>query len=222
VRGLTSNGQPFHCLQEEFELSTTVETLEAEASSAVESATSEDEFDALAFFSGASLPEDTITVYADTATAYRLAEIVRQHEAQKLTESVEGLSLTDEVADIDPDEVEQLQTKLKTSAVIFKLRGLAPAARDAIEKKARASNPYTEGAENSEYNEDYNANLIASTIVSVSNAKGKLDKNKWDAQRVLAFAKGAQPSEFDKLYTGVFKVNFIGDAIDRAVNADFS
>lgn len=195
--------------------------LDAQAAEAVAKATSEEEFDALSFFSGASLPEDTITVYADAATAYRLADLDRKKREQALLEEEEGVSIGDEIEYIDEDEVAALRQRLLASAVNFNLRGLSPAARDAIEKKARASNPYTEGGENSEYNEDFNANLIASTIVSVTNAKGQTDKNKWDAKRVLAFGKAAQPSEFDKLFTGVFRVNYIGDAIDRAVSADF-
>lgn len=193
-----------------------------EVEAAVATATSEDEFDALAFFAGAALPEDTITVYADAQAGYRLTEILEAEKAREATSKSEGLGLTDDITYTDEDEVNALHERLKASAVIFKLRGLAPAARDAIERKARASNPYVEGTENREYNEDYNASLIASTIVSVSNAKGKTDKNKWDKARVLAFADAAQPSEFDKLYVGAFKVNFIGDAIDRAVSADFS
>lgn len=189
---------------------------------AVTAATSEDTFDALAFFSGQSLPEDTITIYADAKSAYRLAELREKVAANKQREEDEGLSLTDDVAYVDEDEVAELQRSLKSSAVIFKLRGLAPAAKDAIEKKARASHSFVEGAENTEYNEAFNGNLIASTIVSVSNAAGKVDQNKWDAARVLAFTKIAPESEFAKLYLGVLKVNYIGDAIDQAVSADFS
>lgn len=196
--------------------------LEQDTAVAVENATSEDEFDALTFFAGAALPEDTITVYQDARAAYSLSEIERKIREQKEQDELEGTSLADEVEYIDPDEIDALKTRLKASAVNFKLRGLAPAARDAIEKHTRATHPYTEGADNTEYNEAYNASLIASTIVNVSNAAGKVDKNKWDAARVLAWGQAAQPSEFSKLFEGVFRVNYIGDAIDRAVNADFS
>lgn len=200
----------------------TDDILEQDTNEAVAKATSEDEFDALAFFSNAALPEDTVTIYGDAASAYRLAELDRKRKEQQAQDEDEGTSLTDEIEYIDPDEIDELKTRLNASAINFKLRGLAPAARDAIEKAARAKHPYVEGAENTEYNEAFNANLIASTIVSVSNAAGKIDKNKWDAARVLNFGKVAQASEFDKLFTGVFRVNYIGDAIDRAVSADFS
>lgn len=196
--------------------------LETDTQAAVEAATSEDEFDAFSFFANAALPEDTITVYADAKTAYALAEVDRKRREQKALDELEGTSLTDEVEYIDPDEVEALQEKLRASAINFNLRGLAPAARDAIEKNARATHKYVEGAENTEYNEAFNAALIANTIVSVTNAKGTPDKNKWDAARVLKWGQVAQPSEFSKLFEGVFRVNYIGDAIDRAVSADFS
>lgn len=197
-------------------------TDEQDIQAAVEVATSEEEFDALAFFSGSALPEDTVTVYADADTAYKLATIKQKYDESKEQEESEGLGITDEVFYVDEDEVEALQRKLKASAVVFKLRGLAPAAKDAIEKHARATFPYTEGAENTEYNESLNASLIASTIVNVSNVAGKVDKNKWDADRVVAFSKIAAESEFAKLYLGALKVNYIGDAIDQAISADFS
>jgi hypothetical protein len=197
-------------------------TLDQVTDTAVEAATSEDSFDALAFFSNADLPEDTVTVYQDAKTAYKLADLARKVAEQKELEESEGIGLTDEVEYIDPDDVAELQTKLKASAVIFKLRGLAPAARDAIEAHARATHPYKEGAENTEYNEAFNGELIAKTIVSVSNAKGQTDKNTWDAPRVLAFGKASQPSEFNKLFEGAFRVNYIANAIDIAVGADFS
>lgn len=196
--------------------------LQDEAIVAVENAISEDEFDALAFFSGQALPEDTVTVYADAATAYRLAMLRAKQEERRELEESEGISLTDEIEWVDPDEVDALKATLRKSAVTFHLRALAPAARDAIEKKVRATYPYVEGAENSEYNEAFNGNLIADTIIAVTNAAGKVDKNKWDAARAVAFGKAAQPSEFSKLMGAVFNVNYIGNAIDLAVNADFS
>lgn len=193
-----------------------------EIQDAVDAATSEDSFDALAFFSGNALPEDTVTVYANADAAYKLAAIREKYEEQKEREDEEGLGITDEVFYVDEDEVAELQRTLKASAVVFNIRGLAPAAKDALEKHARATFPYSEGAENREYNEALNAALIAKSIVSVSNAKGTKDKNTWDDARVLAFTKVAPESEFAKLYLGVLKVNYIGDAIDAAVSADFS
>jgi len=194
---------------------------QAQVEEAVAQATSEEKFDVLDFFSGASLPETEVTVYADAGAAFRLAQIKSEEKERAARAEEEGISLTDDVGYTDEDEVDELARRLQASAVIFKLRGLAPAAHEALEKHARAVNPFTEGAENREYNEAYNASLIASTIVSVRNAKGVTDKNKWDAARVLAFAEKAQPSEFERLYIGVFNVNFLGDAIDRAVSADF-
>lgn len=195
--------------------------VEPEVEVAIANATSEDNFDALAFFSGAALPEDTITVYQDIAAAYRLSALLEKQQEQAQRGENDGLSLADETDSVDENEIDALRAQLLASAVKFNLRGLAPAARDAIEKNLRAKHPYTEGAENTEYNEAFNATLIAKTIVSVTNAKGQTDKNAWDAARVLAFGKAAQPSEFEKLFLGAFRVNYVGDAIDRAVNADF-
>lgn len=188
---------------------------------AVDEATSEDTFDALDFFTGSILPEGTVTAYRDTAAAVRLAEIKRAKEAEKNREEDEGLSLTDDVEYIDEDEIDELSTRLKQSAVTFKLRAVAPAARTAMEKAARAKYKYVEGAENPDYFEALNANLIAKSIVSVSNYKGQTDPNTWDAARVMKFIEVTETSEWNKVFAKVYELNYVGDAIDQAVNADF-
>lgn len=195
---------------------------ETEIDSAVEAATSEDNFDALSFFAGASLPEDSVTIYANANAAYKLSNIAQRIKEQKERDEDEGSSITDEVYYPDEDEVAELKAALKASSVVFNVRGLAPAAREAIEKKVRATFKYVEGEANTEYNEALSASLIANTITSVTNAAGRADKNKWNAERVAAFAKSAPDSEYAKLYLAVLKVNYIGDAIDQAVSADFS
>lgn len=188
----------------------------------VAEATNEENFDALAFFADASLPEGTAVLYRDSAAAVRLNEIGTEATARKELDEEEGLGVTDEIGYANPDEIDQLAARLKASAVTFKLRAIAPAARTALEKAARAKNPYTEGAANDEYWADFNGNLIAKSIVSVTNVKGQSDSNKWDRVRVEKFAEITEPSEWQKVFGKVYELNFIADAIDRAVTADFS
>jgi hypothetical protein len=188
---------------------------------AVEEATSEENFDALDFFSNATLPSGTVTIYRDTAAAYRINEIRAQVEAAKGVDEDEGLGITDDGGYIDDDEVDELTERLKASAVTFNLQALAPAARTALEKSTRAKHGFKADEENSAYWEAFNANLVAKSIQSVANAKGQKDSNKWDAARVIKFMEVLEPSEWQKLFLKTFELNFVQDAIDRAVSADF-
>lgn len=196
--------------------------LEDAVQAGVEEATDSGTFDVLDFVSGASLPEDIITIHTDLKSAYRLKEIYAAEKARDEKSKSEGIGMTDEVGYTDEDEVEELTEKLKASAVTFYLRGLAPKAQEAIQKSLQATLPYKQGSVNEEYDEAFAATLMAKTIQKSVNVRGQIDSKKWDAERVREFSLRIAPSEFDKLYLGVFKVNYLGDAIDRAVNADFS
>lgn len=191
------------------------------AEKAVEEATDEDNFDALDFFSDASVPSGTVTLYRDTAAAVRINEIREQAAATAKTDEDEGLGISDEAGYIDEEEVDELTQRLKNSAVTFNLQALAPAARTALEKSARAKHNFKEGEENSAYWEAFNANLIAKSIQSVTNAQGKKDSKTWDAARVLKFSEVLENSEWQKLFSKVYELNFVSDAIDQAVSADF-
>jgi hypothetical protein len=197
---------------------------ETEVATAVTDATAEDSFDALAFFSGAALPEDIVTLYADAGAAYEIAKFKEEEKEREARNAAEGLGLTDDDAydNTDEDHLNELYTRLRASAVKFHLKGLPPKVLEVMDKHIKATHPYKEGAENAEYNEVFNAELIAKTIVSVTNLAGKVDPNPWTPARVQEFAVTAEPSEFHKLFVGVFKVNYIGNAIDAAVTADFS
>jgi hypothetical protein len=195
--------------------------LDEVADKAVEEATSEENFDALDYFSNASLPTGTATLYRDTAAAVRVNEIREEIAASEKQDEDEGLGLADEGGYVDDDELDELTERLKASAVTFHLQALAPAARTALEKSARAKHGFKDGEENTGYWEAFNANLVAKSIQSVVNAKGQKDSNKWDAARVIKFIEVLEPNEWQKLFVKVFELNFIQDAIDRAVSADF-
>lgn len=188
---------------------------------AVAEATNEENFDVFEYFSESSLPEGIVTLYRDTAAAVRLLEIKATQTANDNREESEGLGITDDVEYVDEDEIAELTQRLKNSAVTFKIRAIAPAARTALEKAARAKNPYVEGGENTGYWEAFNGNLIAKSIVSVTNAKGQQDPNEWTPARVQKFAEITEPSEWAKVFTKTLELNFVSDSIDRAVTADF-
>lgn len=195
--------------------------------SAVAAATSEEEFDALEFFSDTKLPHTSVTIHQDLEAAFRLAEIKQTQEERRAARDnaddvPDNLSITDDVPDYDPDEVAALRKRLERSAVTFTIQAIAPAARKALAKGIQARTPYVEGGENPEFNEQYNANLIAKSIQRVTNAAGKTDSKSWTAERVIALNDRLEDSEWYKLFEAVFRVNYVGDAIDQAVHADFS
>jgi len=185
-------------------------------------ATEKDTFDVFAFVQGTNTPEDEVTIYTDADAALKLAKIfiAEEERAERAKNEVVGLSDEDETA--DEDEITALHERLAASGLVFKLKGLAPKAREAIEKKLRATTDYKEGEENTEFNEALNATLIAKSIVSVTNAAGAVASNAWTVETVNAFTEELYVSEANKLFGAVAQVNYVGAIFDRAINADFS
>lgn len=196
--------------------------LEDAVTNAVAALAESEEFDVLEYFEGATLPVGNVTLYRDADAGYRIAEILEAEEARKKQSAEEGLGLTDELEYTDEDELTELHKRLLASAVTFDLRAVAPEAKKAIEAHLRATLPYKKNAENEEYNTAFNNTIIAKSIQSVTNAAGAADTKAWTADRIEQLEAKLVPSEFGRLVQKVFELNYIGDAIDRAVHADFS
>lgn len=196
--------------------------LEDAVTAEVEQALSQETFDALDFFTGASLPEADVTLYADSAAAFELAELLDKQKEQERIGKSDGYSIGDDVEWIDEDRITELHEQLLNSQVVFHLKAVAPAALEAIRLNLIAKHGYKAGTINEAYNADYNNTVIAKSIGSVRNRSGAKDTSTWDSDRVSKLVDALQPSEFEKLWDGTLRVNFIGNAIDRAVTADFS
>lgn len=191
---------------------------------AIEEATSRDTFDVLEFVQGSNTPEQTITVYTDADAALKLAHIFIEEAARSKQASEESLGLTDEdeYEGADEAEINELHERLSASALIFRLKGLAPAAVRALESHLKATTDYKEGAENEEFTEAFNNSLIAKTIKSVERPDGSVSTTAWTAETVGKLNESLYVSEANKLFNGAAEVNFVGAIFDRAVNADFS
>jgi hypothetical protein len=191
----------------------------------VAEATSREKFDVISFFSGAALPTEKVVIYRDIEAAYELNKIYEAEEAasksKKKNKQIDDLSIAD-ADNANEAKIAEYRERLNNSAVTFHLRGLAPAAQTAIEKSLRAKFDYKQGADNDEYNAEYFGQLIGRTIQYVTNAEGARDDSTWDRARVDELAANLPAADFGKLSEGVLKVTYAGNAIDAAVNADFS
>lgn len=196
-----------------------------ETPTAIETALAKETFSVLEFAQHQQelLPDDTVTLYTDAKTAYELKKLADKQKAydKKAKKAADTLSIATEDHWVDTDEVDELKAQLEASKLVFTVRGLAPAAVTAIDKHAKATFPYTEGAENPEYNEYFNQTVIADTIVNVRNAVGAIDESKWDLQKVSQFSKIVPPTEFAKLFEKSFNVTFTQQAFEAAVTTDF-
>lgn len=192
---------------------------------AVDTATAKSTFDVLDFVRNASLPSESVTIYTNAAAAKELAGLLAA-EASRLKAAAAaddyGLSIADEPEDLfDDARATELHDELAASALVFDLRGIAPAAHTALENHLKATFPYREGADNPEYGQALEHNLIAKTITSVRNAAGAVDDTPWTAARVADLVTELYPSETGKLFVAVAEVTYLGNVFDRAVSADF-
>lgn len=193
---------------------------------AVDEALSEETFDVMEFVAGTNTPEDEIKIYTDADAAAKILKFLdSEKESQKV--KVDDYSLDSALPDeeeelLSEEELTELHERLKNSELIFKVKGLAPKALEAVENHLKATTDYVEGAENKEYNKALDHKIVADSIVSVTNSKGQVDKHKWTPQQVEDFLPALYPSERAKLYIGVGNINWLGGIFDQAVSADFS
>lgn len=191
---------------------------------AIEAALAPETFDVLDFVQGRGLPRTTVTLYTDVEAGQRLADLAASEEDNAKQAESQGLGIADELVWVDPDEVEELRQRIESSAVIFHLRGLAPAAKTALRKSLVAKHNYSESlpAEEQEaYFEEYSYTLIAKSIEKVTRADGAEDPKKWTPSRVEKFHEEYNETEYARLDSAVFDVNFKTDVFDRAASADF-
>jgi hypothetical protein len=187
----------------------------------VEEATSREKFDVISFFSGGALPTEKVTIYRDIEAAYELNKIYEAEEAEskkkKSKKQVDELSIADS-DNANEELIGEYRDRLNASAVTFHLRGLAPAAQTAIQKKLEATlDPSSE-----EFTDTFFGTIIAKTIQYVTNAQGARDDSPWDKDRVDELSVNLPGEAFGKITEGVAKVTYAGNAIDKAVSADFS
>lgn len=193
-------------------------------SDALNDALNQESFDVLEFVTGDLTPRTKVTIYTDADAGYRLNELLAIEESsQRDAQQGDGLSIADDVAWVDPDEVDGLKQRIEASAVTFHLKGLAPKAREALQKELRAKHNVKddsdEETQNAYYVEFFNT-LTAKTIEFAENARGAKDTS-WSSDKVATLEGRVNATEMGHLAEKVNEVNFDTDLFSRAVNADF-
>jgi len=196
----------------------------SELDESVTEALAPETFDVLDFVQGRGLPRSAVTLYTDVEAGQRLADLAATEESNAKLAEKEGLGIADEVEWVDPDEVEELRERIENSAITFKLRGLAPAAKKALRNGLVAKHNFKEDVpanEQEAYFEEYSYTLIAKTVEAVVRADGAEDNTKWTPERVKAFHEAYNETEYARLDNAVYNINFNTDVFDRAASADF-
>lgn len=193
---------------------------------ALDGAMSEETFDVLEFVKGTATPEHKITLYTDADAALKTARLLLAEEERNARKDSDDYSIADafdeEEEQLSEEELTELHDRLVASGLEFELKGLAPAALDALEKSLRAKHEYKEDKPNEEYSKALELELTARSIVSVKKADGKVSTAKWTPEKIEALFVSLYPSESNKLVTGVVQVNYVAAIFDKAVTADFS
>lgn len=194
---------------------------------AIDNATSEETFDVLAFVKGSATPEENVTLYTDADAAMRTARsLMAEKERNERKSQQDEYSLADdydeEAEQLSEEELDALHERLVNSSLTFRVKGLAPAALSALEKSLQAKHEYKEGKNNPEYDKALELELIARSIVSITGPTGKVNKTKWDAEKVSELTENLYPSELNKLFMAVAQINYVAAIFDKAVSADFS
>lgn len=129
-------------------------------------------FDLFEFVSGQSYPEDTVQVYTDRATVYKIdkleTEISNEVDSEKSNE-------------LDA-QIKALVEKVRETSLTFHLRGIPTPVVIDVEKKVDAK--FGEGSEDPERHIDKFNELIALHIQYVSRPDGSKDLRTWDRESV--------------------------------------
>lgn len=188
----------------------------------VEGALNEESFDVFEFVAGTATPSDTVTLYTNAHAAVRIEKIklAEKNRVERAKAGVDQYSIADDIEDDyqeSEEELEELVESLKSSGLKFELKGLAPKALDALEKSVKAK---------TKEDEDFYTNLmpeiVARSIVKVTDAKGRVNSTKWAAEKIEQLGKELYPSEYMKLTNEVARLNYVAAVFDTSVTADFS
>lgn len=199
---------------------------EIAAQSIVEQMKSEESFDLADALDGVSYPTEDVTVYLDGAKAHELnlvLDMIAELEIKSENESAakNGTIADDPAKEQTDKDIEALKARevvliseITSSALTFKLRGVAPEVWRIIDKEARRKiKPDTKSEDDQleaqiERNKYVNVHLLSKGTVQITNAKGQTDKRALkpdDAQKL--FDRLIEP-EFLKLKDAISNLTF--------------
>ena len=129
---------------------------------------------------GKANPSDTVEVYLDSESAYRLTKLndqIIQTMDEDLLKTLEA-------------QTAELVEKIKASKIVINMRGIDQALVEKLEESVKLK--YPEGSE--DWWREYLCALVASNITSVENAAGEVDDHVFTTEEVMEI-RNTIPSE---------------------------
>lgn len=183
------------------------------------------------FLSGIAYPVEQVTIHLDAFAANEKLKAVRFLDelelkyAKQLKDAEKKERTIGEVDEITSEDLEtannaviEWNEKLENTSIIFHLRGMAPEIVEEI-----TSNYFItpEDQEDPQKNRDRDNELIAKSIIKVTNNAGAADEHVFTAEEVERYRGKLLEGEFLKLVQAVAQVNLNGALFNQAVDAPF-
>ena len=170
----------------------------------IDKAHAEGAFDVLSFIGGTAYPTSRVVLFSDVVSAKKLKEISTTRIQYEIDN---GEPLVDEKLDA---EIATLTEAVRKSSLIVELRGMPPGiVRDIVE------------SEKDDVPDFVDNEIVAKTIVRVSNHEGVSDDRLWDYDAVRELRRFLNEGEVSKLLNAVMEVNFNSAVFDEATDAGF-
>jgi hypothetical protein len=184
------------------------ETIDAqEVLSLVEEAQKPGNFNLGEFVKGRGYPQDTVEIYVDVESAYELSKL--NDILVQTTDEAELVSLE--------AKAKELSDKILDSKLTFKMRGIDQKQVERIEETSRKK--FDE--ESSEWVVDYMCELVASNVVSVTDAKGNVDERVFTGKDVEDLRGYLSSEAWEKLMSTMQKLTLATGYFKGLTDAGF-
>jgi hypothetical protein len=159
------------------------------------------------FVKGRGYPQDTVEIYVDVESAYELSKL-----NDTLVQTTDESELTKLEA-----KAKELSDKIMDSKLTFKMRGVDQKQVEAIEESSRKK--YTE--DDNAWVIDYMCELVASNIVSVTDAKGSVDERVFTGKDVEDLRGYLSSEAWEKLMSTMQKLTLATGYFKGLTDAGF-
>lgn len=184
------------------------ETIDVEeVLSLVEEAQKPGNFNLGEFVKGRGYPQDTVEVYVDVESAYELSKL--NDTLVQTTDEAELVALE--------AKAKELSDKILESKLTFKMRGIDQKQVERIEESSRKK--FEE--DDTDWVIDYMCELVASNIVSVTDAKGNVDERIFTGKDVEDLRGYLSPEAWEKLMSTMQKLTLATGYFKGLTDAGF-
>ena len=174
----------------------------------VEETKSRSKFNLADAIKGRAFPEDTVDIYLDVESAYKLTQL-----RDKLIVSFDEKD-TEELE----NEVETLAKKISLSKLTFKMRGIDQKRVEEIEKETKSVNGIDE---NDDWIHDYMSALIAANIIEVIDASGNVDDHEFTGEEITELRGNLSGEAWDVLVGSMQKLTLATGYFKGLTDAGF-